>query len=106
MPLYLLHFDRPYEHARHYLGYSSGDPIHRITLHRAGRSGCRLTEAVARAGISMSIGWCCYVGDRHDERRLKERSHLPLLCRRCAGHAAASRRWRRIARAIEEGRQV
>jgi len=34
--IYLLHFDRSYRHARHYLGYTE-DIEARLAAHRAGR---------------------------------------------------------------------
>jgi predicted GIY-YIG superfamily endonuclease len=34
--VYLLHFDRPYKRARHYLGFAE-DLERRLELHRAGR---------------------------------------------------------------------
>jgi predicted GIY-YIG superfamily endonuclease len=51
--VYLLHFERPYRHARHYLG-SAEDLEARLALHRAGRE-ARLLEVIAGAGIGFVV---------------------------------------------------
>jgi hypothetical protein len=51
--VYLLHFERPYKHARHYLGFAQ-DLERRLELHRAGR-GARLVEVIAQAGIGFQL---------------------------------------------------
>jgi len=51
--VYLLHFDRPYRHARHYLGWAT-DPDARLTRHAAGE-GARLLEVVHAAGIGWTL---------------------------------------------------
>lgn len=97
MSVYLLHFDPPYKHAQHYLGFAEGDPIYRIRKHRRGASRATLPMAAAAAGCEMRIAWVWPDGTRTDERRLKNRSHLPKLCRFCCDLDTARRRWRRIA---------
>jgi hypothetical protein len=47
--IYLLHFDRPYRHARHYCGWTNDLPA-RLADHAIGR-GARLLEVVAAEGI-------------------------------------------------------
>src|ERR1022692_3195850 len=49
--VYLIHFDRPYKHARHYIGWAL-DVRRRLTEHAAGR-GAHLLAVVKAAGI----GW-------------------------------------------------
>jgi hypothetical protein len=89
--IYLIHFDRPLHHARHYLGYCADGTLQvRLIRHRAGR-GARLL-AVLR---ELNIGWRVvrvFEGDRRIERRLKNyRScHLcPVCCIRPAQPRAA-----------------
>lgn len=68
--IYLLHFERPFHHARHYLGWTEGAEVdRRLEEHRSGR-GAKLTAAVSKAGIGFSVvrTWS---GTRHEERRLK-----------------------------------
>jgi hypothetical protein len=51
--VYLLHFSRPYYHARHYVGFSRRVEV-RIREHRRGR-GSPLVEAVCNAGIEIFV---------------------------------------------------
>ena len=80
--IYLIHFDRPLHHARHYLGYCADGTLEvRLIRHRAGR-GARLL-AVLR---ELNIGWRVvrvFDGDRHFERRLKATASTRLcpVCR-------------------------
>lgn len=79
--IYLLHFDRPFGHAKHYLGWASNLEA-RLHAHATGR-GARLTEVVRAAGIGWSLArtWC---GDRYEERRLKGHSGT-RYCPICKG---------------------
>lgn len=93
--LYLLHFSEPLAHARHYLGYcADGELEQRLERHRSGR-GARIMAAVEAAGIKWRVVRTWEDGDRTEERRLKVRAHIALLCPLC--RAAALRR-RRMAR--------
>ncbi len=78
--VYLLHFDRPYRHARHYLGYTA-NVDQRLAMHAAGR-GARLLKVLRDAGIHYTVAWV-RVGDRQLERRLKDRHEGPRLCPIC-----------------------
>lgn len=85
MALYLLHFDRPYKHAKHYLGYARDIPTmhQRIDWHYAAseRDGKhhRLMVAVRAAGISFVLARVWPEGTRADEKRKKHSGHT----RRC-----------------------
>jgi hypothetical protein len=54
--VYLLHFDRPYRHAKHYIGYaaSSGFLKRRLAAHERGQ-GAWLLEVVHEAGIGWQL---------------------------------------------------
>ena len=82
--VYLLHFERPYHHARHYIGFArSADTLpKRIKHHRQG-SGARLMEVIAAAGIGFEHVRTWPDGDRTFERRLKDQKHGPRLCPVC-----------------------
>ena len=84
MAVYLLHFDKPLKHARHYLGYAD-DIEARLERHRAG-NGSRLMAVVTKAGITWQLvrTWS---GDRAFERRLKSRHNTPALCQICNASA-------------------
>lgn len=79
MPIYLLHFDRPLKHARHYLGWSASmQSLHRrMDHHENGTSGARLMEEVKKAGIRFELARVWPEGTRQDERRMKQRGHKP-----------------------------
>lgn len=77
--IYLLHLERPYRHARHYLGWTAGEDLSpRLEAHRGG-SGARLMEGVAAAGIGFVLARAWEGKTRHDERRMKVRGQT----RRC-----------------------
>jgi hypothetical protein len=67
--VYLLHFDRPYRHARHYLGQWAQDLDARLADHDAGR-GARLTAVVKAAGI----GWTLVGLARRQDTRAADQS--------------------------------
>ena len=78
--VYLLHFDHPYKHARHYLGYTRDMGI-RMKEHSNG-TGARLTQVVLGVGGS----WCIartWDGSRTLERKLKSQKNSPKLCPIC-----------------------
>jgi hypothetical protein len=80
--VYLLHFDRPLAHARHYLGWAV-DFHDRVDAHLAG-NGARIVAAAVRAGIHVELVRTWDGVDRAFERRLKDGgSHLRLcpICR-------------------------
>jgi predicted GIY-YIG superfamily endonuclease len=87
--LYLLHFARPYKHARHYLGFTRFANVQqRVRQHQSGK-GANLTRHVHSALIEMYLAWQGQ-GTRSDERRLKTQSHVSRWCPICiAAHAAA-----------------
>lgn len=91
--VYLICFDTPFHHARHYLG-SADDVNERLRLHRAGQ-GARLLYHVALAGIQFDVVRT-WDGGRVLERQLKQRKCGPLLCPRCRRAALARRRWRQL----------
>lgn len=51
--VYLIHFDKPYKHARHYLGWSQ-DIDQRLQQHQSG-NGARLMEVITQAGILWHV---------------------------------------------------
>jgi predicted GIY-YIG superfamily endonuclease len=79
--VYLLHFDRPYQHARHYTGYAK-DIDARLAAHAAGR-GARLMEVVQQAGITWRLARVWPEADRAKERRLKNSGSATRYCPIC-----------------------
>jgi len=81
--VYIVHFDRPYHHARHYLGWSHF-PYERFAAHDAGH-GSPLVRAVRRAGIGI---WLALLveGGRDLERWYKRQRSTPRYCPHCSLH--------------------
>jgi len=84
MTIYLLHFAKPFKHAKHYMGFTE-DLDARIERHRAG-DGARLLRVVKDAGIAFEVART-WIGDRTLERRLKKRKDAPKLCPICNSNA-------------------
>ena len=77
--VYLLHFDQPYRHARHYVGWAL-NVKRRLAEHEAGR-GARLLAVVRAAGIGWQLARM-WPGSRARERQIKRQGgharHCPL----------------------------
>lgn len=80
MTVYLLHFDEPYEHARHYLGQSE-NVKRRLAEHEAGR-GARLLAVVHEAGIGWQLARL-WPGGPARERQIKRQGGLARCCPLC-----------------------
>jgi predicted GIY-YIG superfamily endonuclease len=80
MIVYLIHFDTPYKHARHYLGCTD-DLDARLAAHAAG-NGARLMEVIRDVGITWRLARV-WDGDFDLERRLKRQHNSPRLCPVC-----------------------
>jgi predicted GIY-YIG superfamily endonuclease len=79
--IYLIHFDTPYKHARHYTGWTT-DLDARLQAHREGR-GSRLMEVITKAGITWRLART-WPGGRDRERAIKNRHEAPRLCPECS----------------------
>jgi predicted GIY-YIG superfamily endonuclease len=87
--VYLIHFDRPYKHARHYIGWAS-DLDARLTEHAAGR-GARLLAVVKAAGIGWTLART-WTGSRVRERQLKNQGGASRRCPACGVHPRPAQR--------------
>jgi predicted GIY-YIG superfamily endonuclease len=81
--IYLLHFDRPYKHAKHYTGWTE-DLLDRLDRHAAGR-GARLVEVIWQAGIGFTLVRLCE-GTRRTERAIKNDGGASRYCPACTLH--------------------
>jgi predicted GIY-YIG superfamily endonuclease len=78
--VYLIHFNTPYQHARHYMGCT--DRLsERLSEHRKG-NGARLMEVVNDAGIKWQLART-WLGGFELERKLKARKEGPRFCPIC-----------------------
>jgi predicted GIY-YIG superfamily endonuclease len=78
--VYLLHFDRPYKHARHYVGRTE-NVRRRLAEHAAGR-GARLLAVVREAGIGWQLARLWPRGAAR-ERQIKRQGGHARHCPPC-----------------------
>jgi predicted GIY-YIG superfamily endonuclease len=91
--VYLIHFERPFKHARHYIGFAGGkDHRERIERHRNGR-GARLLQVLNEHGIGYRVVRVWRNVTRDFERKLKNSwgGHKDSLCPACSGVRAHAR---------------
>jgi predicted GIY-YIG superfamily endonuclease len=79
--VYLLHFDTPLKHARHYTGWSANLSL-RLAEHASGH-GARLTEVVAGLGIGWTLARTWPNVTRAYERKLKNQGGASRRCPLC-----------------------
>jgi predicted GIY-YIG superfamily endonuclease len=81
--VYLLHFDRPFHHARHYIGYTQRDDVaERLAEHVAGR-GANLVKHAINAGITVVIARVWQNVSRGTERKKKNQGGAARICPIC-----------------------
>jgi len=87
--VYLLHFDKPFKHARHYMGWASPGNLERRLSHHGTPRGANLLRHVRDAGISWQLVRT-WPGDRNEERRLKNLGGHSRVCPLCRELCIAS----------------
>lgn len=81
--VYLIHFDEPFGHAQHYLGYSKDELFEkRMECHKKNQ-GSRLIAAVNKAGIGWKVVRTWPNEDGNFERKLKNWKKSRCLCPVC-----------------------
>lgn len=81
--VYLIHFNTPLHHARHYIGYSADDLFDkRIECHRSGR-GSKLLAHLNRIGTGWHVVRLWLGEDGNFERKLKNNHSSKKLCPIC-----------------------
>jgi len=89
--VYLLHLHPAYQHARHYLGWTEGEPIERLRIHLSGQGSPLIRAVVAGGGTAILVR--VWEGEtRKFERMLKDRHYSPKLCSVCSEHPHATRK--------------
>jgi predicted GIY-YIG superfamily endonuclease len=78
--VYLIHFDTPYQHARHYLGWTSN--LNSRLVSHANGSGSRLMSVITKAGITWQLART-WSGTRTRERQLKIQGGHSRKCPLC-----------------------
>ena len=85
--IYLVHFERPLKHAKHYVGFTDVTLRERFARHRSlarVRRGSALMRAVMEAGIAFKVVRT-WPGDRNRERQFKVDGHSSRRCPVCKG---------------------
>jgi predicted GIY-YIG superfamily endonuclease len=91
--IYMMHFDKPFKHAKHYVGYTTNFEK-RLERHRKG-GGSRLLRAVGESGIKYHVVKTWH-GDRSIERRIKNQKNAPRFCPICKHIVSNSHQHNRI----------
>lgn len=87
--VYLVHFDSPFSHAKHYMGFTEREDVeNRLEEHRTNR-GSKLLRAVNAAGISWRLSRTWEGMTRSEERKLKNGKRAPRLCPMCQAQKKA-----------------
>lgn len=79
--VYLLCFNKPFKHARHYLGWTEDLPS-RLERHASG-NGAKIVAAAQAAGVGWTLVRTWLDKTRYFERKLKSQNNGPRLCPRC-----------------------
>ena len=78
--VYLLHFDRPYRHAKHYTGFTHD--LDARTVHHIIGDGARLLQVIQIHGIGWKLART-WPGTRATERALKRQGGASRCCPMC-----------------------
>ncbi len=93
--VYLLHFNQPYRHARHYIGFTEEENLEeRLAWHKKG-NGARLLHVIKEAGISFQLART-WDGERDLEHRLKKRKNSKSLCPICRAEREKKRQDKKL----------
>ena len=87
--VYLLHFSRPYRHARHYVGFAT-DLDRRLRQHRKGVS-CPLVRCAVAEGIEIFLARTWKEVTVDFEKWLHRGYRKRLVCPICSGPSAFRR---------------
>ena len=93
--IYMMHFDKPFKHTKHYVGYTGDKNFEkRLARHKKG-GGSRLLRAVGKAGIRYDVVRTWH-GERDVERRIKNQKNAPRFCPICKHMASINHQHSRI----------
>jgi len=79
--VYLIHFDEPYKHAQHYIGWTT-DVEQRILCHKSG-GGARLLQVLNENGLNWQLVRVWEGVSRGFERKLKSMKKAWQYCPIC-----------------------
>lgn len=103
--IYVLHFSRPYRHARHYIGWATKDTVQaRVDQHMSGR-GSPLVKAAVDAGIEVKVA-AVMPGTRDMERHLKNRHDNRGVCPDCRSEWLEKKKAMKMECTLREVREI
>jgi len=83
--VYLIHFDKKFHHARHYIGWSKEYPLNkggRLEAHKKG-NGAKILRALVQRNIGFRIVQIWHDQDGFYERKLKNYKKASTFCWKC-----------------------
>lgn len=86
MTVYVLHFEPPYRHAAHYIGYTPDETAARRFGEHLRGVGSPLVKAALKAGSRVVLAHEYPAAGRDFERSLKARRDTKLWCGCCGVH--------------------
>lgn len=91
--VYLIHFSKPFKHARHYIGYSESMETFKNRLHHhRNNTGSKLLKAVNKAGINWRVIRIWQDKDYLFEQKIKRCGNSSNYCPVCRKRRNAKRR--------------
>ncbi len=81
--MYLIHFEEPLCHARHYIGYTRLSVEQRVERHHSG-DGARLLRVLDQKGIQCRVVRVWEDADQEFERKLKNQKNAKRFCPVCS----------------------
>jgi predicted GIY-YIG superfamily endonuclease len=89
--VYLLHFSRPFGHAKHYVGVTKRGVEERVAEHQSGGAhAARLCKLAVQAGITLTLARTWIGVPRYTELKLKNRGKAQV-CPICKAERKARR---------------
>lgn len=86
MMVYVLHFDSPLHHARHYVGWTKSGRTLKARIERHQNcQGAKIMKACVLNGITFTLARVFKKGDRNFERKLKKTHNTKQYCPICMG---------------------
>jgi hypothetical protein len=82
MAVYLIHFEQPFHHARHYVGYTD-NLQRRFNEHVHRKNSSPLLVAASAAGIAWRVAMIWPQAGRDLERLIKRTHHTARYCPEC-----------------------
>lgn len=91
MTVYVLHFDPPFKHACHYIGFTDSLDT-RFETHTNGQ-GSPLVKAAIAAGSVITVAHVFEGADRTFERKIKNRRDVCKWCPSCGRNERKVPQW-------------